>query len=209
MKKQFLLFSIVLFAISKISAQIEIIKFPQVAKQVDLMIEHHQSSAKRHIELINQNNKSDSPEMKNLVDEWKTVEEANKITLKTIFNIYGFLGYSEVGKESSHNFLQMVQHFDSDLTFQQQVLVEMEKQIGKTNANPTEFADLTDRVNLNQNKLQVYGTQLKLNDKGTAFEPMPVIDPQSLNKRRAEVGLETIEAAIIIMNGHFSASLKK
>lgn len=209
MIKQFLVFLIVLFTISEISAQIGNIKLPEVAKQVDLMIEHNQSVAKRHIELINQNNKSDSPEMKNLMDEWKTVEEADKITLKTTFKVYGFLGYSEVGKESSHNFLQMVQRFDSDSTFQQQVLIEMKKQIDNINANPTEFADLTDRVNLNQNKLQVYGTQLKLNDKGTTFEPKPVIDPQNLNKRRAEVGLGTIEQAIIIMNGHFSAGLKK
>ena len=209
MKNQISLILILLFTTSQIHAQIENIKFAQVAKQVDLMIEHDQSVAKRHIERMNQPNKGNLSEMKILMDEWKTVEETDKIQLKTIFRDYGFLGYSEVGEKSSHNFLQLVQHFDSDSAFQQQVLVEMKKNIDKINASPTEFAYLTDRVNLNQKKLQVYGTQLQLNEKGSSYEPKPVIDVQNLNKRRAEVGLATIEEAVMLMNRHFAVSLKK
>jgi hypothetical protein len=209
MKKQILLLLIVLFTAFQTYAQTENVKLPQVAKQIDLMIEHDQSVAKRHIDLMNQNAKSDSPEMKNLMDEWKTVADADKILLKTLFKENGFLGYSEVGEQSSHNFLQMVQRFDADSTFQQEVLAEMKKHIAKINASPIEFAYLTDRVNLNQGKPQVYGTQLKINEKGTSYEPKMVIDPQNLNKRREEIGLGTIEEAILIMNRHFAGSLKK
>ena len=209
MKKQILLLLIALFTAFQIQAQTEPVKLPAVAKQIDLMIEHDQSVAKRHIDFMNQNVKSDSPEMKNLMDEWKSVGDADKIQLKTLFKENGFLGYSEVGEQSSHNFLQMVQRFDDDATFQQEVLVEMKKNIDKINANPIEFAYLTDRVNLNQGKPQVYGTQLKINEKGTSYEPKTVIDPPNLNKRRAEVGLGTIEEAVLIMNRHFAASLKK
>ena len=85
----------------------------------------------------------------------------------------------------------------------------MKKHIAKINASPVEFAYLTDRVNLNQAKPQVYGTQLKINEKGTSYEPKKVIDPENLNKRRAEIGLGTIEEAISIMNKHFVTSLKK
>ena len=210
MKKQILLLLlIILFTAFKTHAQNENIKLPAVAKQIDLMIEHDQSVAKRHIDLMNQNIKSDAPEMKNLMDEWKTVGDADKIQLKTLFKENGFLGYSEVGEQSSHNFLQMVQRMDTDSTFQQEVLVMMKKQIEKANASPIEFAYLTDRVNLNQAKPQVYGTQLKINEKGTSYEPKTVIDLKNLNKRRAEIGLGTIEEAISIMNRHFANSLKK
>jgi hypothetical protein len=208
MKKQILLLLIVLFAAFQIHAQTDV-KLPAVAKQIDLMIEHDQSVAKRHIDLMNQNVKSDSPEMKSLMDEWKSVADADKIQLKTLFNENGFLGYKEVGEQSSHNFLQMVQRMDADSTFQQEVLVEMKKHIAKINASPIEFAYLTDRVNLNQAKPQVYGTQLKINEKGTSYEPKTVVDPANLNKRRAEIGLGTIEEAVSIMNGHFATSLKK
>jgi hypothetical protein len=208
MKKQILLLSTVLFTAFQIHAQTDV-KLPAVAKQIDLMIEHDQSVAKRHIDLMNQNIKSDAPEMKNLMDEWKTVGDSNKILLKTLFKENGFLGYSEVGEQSSHNFLQMVQRMDADSIFQQEVLVVMKKQIEKINASPIEFAYLTDRVNLNQGKPQVYGTQLKINEKGTSYEPKMVIDPENLNKRRAEIGLGTIEEAILIMNKHFVTSLKK
>ncbi len=209
MKNQILLLLTVLFTTFQIRAQTENIKLPEVARQIDLMIEHDQSIAKRHIDLMNQSVKFDAPEMKNLMDEWKTVADSDKILLKTLFKENGFLGYGEVGEESSHNFLQMVQRFDADSTFQQQVLIEMKKHIEKINASPLEFAYLTDRVNLNQKKLQVYGTQLKLNEKGTSYEPKPVIDSHNLNKRRAEVGLGTIEEAVLIMNRHFTTSLKK
>lgn len=208
MKKQILLLLIILFTAFQIHAQTDV-KLPAVAKQIDLMIEHDQSVAKRHIEFMNQNVKSGSPEMKNLMDEWKSVGDADKIQLRTLFKENGFLGYSEVGEQSSHHFLQMVQRFDDDATFQQEVLVEMKKNIDKINANPIEFAYLTDRVNLNQGKPQVYGTQLKINEKGTSYEPKTVIDPLNLNKRRAEVGLATIEEAVLVMNKHFAASLKK
>lgn len=209
MKKQLLLFLIVLFATIQMIAQTATLKLPVVAKQIDLMIEHDQSVAKRHIDLMNQKVRSDSPEMKKLMDEWKSVGDADKIQLKTLFKENGFLGYNEVGEQSSHNFLQMIQRFDDDTAFQQEVLVEMKKHIDKINANPIEFAYLTDRVNLNQKKPQMYGTQLKINEKGTSYEPKPVIDPQNLNKRRAEVGLGTIEEAILLMNKHFATSLKK
>ncbi len=209
MKKQILLLLIVLLTAFQIHAQTENVKLPQVAKQIDLMIEHDQSVAKRHIDLMNQNIKSDSPEMKNLMDGWKTVGDADKILLKTLFKDHGFLGYNEVGEQSSHNFLQMVQRMDADSTFQQEVLVSMRKQIEKINASPIEFAYLTDRVNLNEGKPQVYGTQLKINEKGTSYEPKMVIDPENLNKRREQIGLGTIEEAILIMNKHFVTSLKK
>jgi hypothetical protein len=209
MKKQILLLLIVLFTSFQIHAQTETVKLPQVAKQIDLMIEHDQSVAKRHIDLMNQNIKPESAEMKNLMDEWKSVADSDKILLKTLFKENGFLGYNEVGEESSHNFLQMVQRMDADSTFQQEVLGEMKKHLAKINASPIEFAYLTDRVNLNQGKPQVYGTQLKINEKGTSYEPKMVIDPKNLNNRRAEIGLGTIEEAIAVMNGHFATSLKK
>jgi hypothetical protein len=209
MKKQILLLLIILFITFQIHAQTENVKLPEVSKQIDLMIEHDQSVAKRHIDLMNQNVKPDSPEMKNLMDEWKTVADADKILLKTLFKENGFLGYSEVGEQSSHNFLQMVQRMDADSTFQQEVLADMKKHIAKINASAIEFAYLTDRVNLNQAKPQIYGTQLKINEKGTSYEPKMVIDPKNLNTRRAEIGLGTIEEAILIMNRHFAASLKK
>lgn len=209
MKKQILLLLIVLLTAFQSYAQTETVKLPAVAKQIDLMIEHDQSVAKKHIDLMNQNVKSDAPEMKSLMDEWKTTADADKIQLKILFKEYGFLGYKEVGEKSSHNFFQMVQKMDSDSTFQQEVLVVMKKQIEKINASPIEFAYLTDRLNLNHSKPQVYGTQLKINEKGTTYEPKPVIDPENLNKRRAEIGLGTIEEAISTMNGHFANSLKK
>ena len=79
----------------------------------------------------------------------------------------------------------------------------------RKNANPSNYAYLVDRVKVNTNKLQIYGTQMILNKDQTSYEPKPVIDPENLNKRRESVGLGTIEEYIGIMNSHYRGSLSK
>lgn len=54
-----------------------------------------------------------------------------------------------------------------------------------------EFALLTDRVLVHQNKAQLYGTQLKILDGELVFNP--ILDKENVNSRRAEVGLFSLE----------------
>ena len=54
-----------------------------------------------------------------------------------------------------------------------------------------EFALLTDRVLVHQNKPQLYGTQLNILNGELVFDP--ILDKESVNKRRAEVGLPSLE----------------
>jgi len=103
----------------------------------------------------------------------------------------------------------MMQHCDKDPKFQEEVLAEMKKHLERKNANASNYAYLIDRVNVNTGKPQVYGTQMKLNQEGSSYEPKIVMELQNLNKRRAEVGLSTIEEYIGVMNSHYKGSLKK
>ena len=54
-----------------------------------------------------------------------------------------------------------------------------------------EFALLTDRVLIYQNKPQLYGTQLNIIGGELVFEP--ILDQENVNHRRAEVGLPSLE----------------
>lgn len=116
----------------------------------------------------------------------------NTAVLKQIFNKYGFPNYDKVGKEASKNFWLCVQHSDHDLKFQQQVLKKMKVEVKRGKADPSNYAWLTDRVNINSGKPQIYGTQLAYKADGT---PMPrnLKDPKTVNDRRKEIGLEPIE----------------
>jgi hypothetical protein len=79
----------------------------------------------------------------------------------------------------------------------------------KGNASLADFAYLTDRVKVNTKQLQVFGTQMQLNESKTSYEPRPLIDPENVNLRRSEIGLETIEEYIEIMNERYYGTISK
>lgn len=56
---------------------------------------------------------------------------------------------------------------------------------------PRDKAFLLDRTLVFKGEPQIYGTQFREGEKGA--EPFPIKDPESLNQRRQEVGLEPFE----------------
>ncbi len=200
----------VIAKIEKIQAdELAKLKHPKIAKMLDSMVVSDQAVRHKYIELMNQGLKENAPDRVNAGKAMFSADSSNMIILKKIFKEYGFMGIEEVGKQGSGNFWLMMQHCDRDPKFQEEVLSEMKKHIERKNANPSNYAYLIDRVNGNTGKPQVYGTQMKLNQEGSSYEPLPVIEPENLNKRRAEVGLGTIEEYIGIMNSRYKGSLKK
>jgi hypothetical protein len=118
----------------------------------------------------------------------------NEQRLRFVIDKYGFPGYDLVGEKGSNNFWLMVQHCDKDISFQQRVLKAMKAELPKHNADPKNYAYLTDRVLLNTGRKQIYGTQLTYNLDSCQAIPKPLIDSLEVDKRRATVGLETIES---------------
>jgi hypothetical protein len=113
--------------------------------------------------------------------------------LEGIFNRYGFPGYDLVGKDGSQDFWLMVQHCDKWPAFQERVLTAMKPQVLKGNANPSNYAYLVDRVMLNTNRKQVYGSQVTYNLDSCQALPKSLADSSTVNARRKEMGLEPIE----------------
>lgn len=116
----------------------------------------------------------------------------NTRTVKQIFATYGYPNYDMVGKESEKNFWLCVQHSDHDLEFQQRVLKKMKKEVKHRKPSAPSFATLTDRVNINLGRPQIYGTQVSYDENRTAF-PKKLKNPKKVNKRRQLVGLEPLE----------------
>lgn len=139
----------------------------------------------------------------------RSTDSINFYRLKKITDTYGFPGYTLVGEDFSDSFWNLVQHQDNHLEYQKEVLALMKIEVDKKNASGTYYAYLTDRVLVNSNEEQEFGTQMRINDAGTSYEPKPVIDPINLNARRASVGLTTIEEYIQLMNTRYSGNLNK
>lgn len=119
---------------------------------------------------------------------------ANEQRLIAVINKYGFPGYDLVGEKGSNHFWLMVQHCDKDVSFQRRVLKAMKAELPKHNADPKNFAYLTDRVLVNTGHKQLYGTQLTYNTDSCQAIPKPLQDSVNVNKRRLALGLETIES---------------
>lgn len=118
--------------------------------------------------------------------------EKNAIVAKKYFKDNGFPGIRENGNSTPLHFWLIVQHSDNDVSFQKKVLNAMKKQLKNKNANPQNYAYLYDRVKKNENKPQLYGTQMVWDSLGV-HRPYKLKSPGKVNELRTKVGLEPIE----------------
>ena len=79
----------------------------------------------------------------------------------------------------------------------------MKQEADRGNAAIKDYAYLYDRVKINRDQLQQYGTQMRVDTLKMTCEPKPVEDPVKLNERRKQVGLSPMEDYIRIMNESF------
>ena len=121
---------------------------------------------------------------------FQRVVRTNFPLVSQIFEQYGFPNYQLVGKKTSDQYFLLVQHSDMDVQFQKKVLAKMEKEVMDGNASGKNFAFLTDRININEGKPQVYGTQVHMSGHTIIKN---CIDVENLDKRRKAVGLEPIK----------------
>jgi hypothetical protein len=86
----------------------------------------------------------------------------------------------------------VAQHADFDVAFQRQVVELMTAAVAEGQADPTELAYLVDRVAVNSDEPQTYGTQIRCRA-GEPAPATPILDPEGLDARRAGVGLGPLE----------------
>ncbi|MBI5405700.1 hypothetical protein HY972_01520 [Candidatus Kaiserbacteria bacterium] len=100
---------------------------------------------------------------------------------------------SKVGKETSHNAWLLVQHAYHQVDFQEQCLALM-KQESAGEVASRNIAMLEDRVRVNKNQPQLYGTQFRQTT--GEHKPLPIEDEVNVNERRKQMGFDTLEENI-------------
>ncbi len=178
---------------------LKMVKHPNLIPLLDSMVVVDQNVRVLGTKLIREKGES-NPETQVVLKQMSQVDSSNRKVLKQIYEKYGFLGFNKVGKKGSNNFWLLLQHCDRDVNFQEEVLKMMKQEVEVKNADSKNYAYLIDRVKRNTNQMQIYGTQAQLNKDGTSYEPQPVIEPENLNNRRLEMGLESIESYIQALN---------
>lgn len=149
---------------------------------------------RQQIEGVDKKHGWNSPEMKNL---WKVINEKDSINLIRIMKILderGWLGADVIGQQGNSTLFLVIQH--SDLKIQEKYLPMMREAVAKKNASASSLALLEDRVALRQGKKQIYGSQIGRKPNGGDFYISPLEDPDNVDKRRAAVGLGTLESYV-------------
>lgn len=124
---------------------------------------------------------------------WEVVEAQDKILEKEVLNIidlYGWLGISQVGRLANTTLWSVLQH--GSVTSKKKYAPLLKASVLKRESNPKHYARLVDRMLINSNKPQLFGTQIDYNS-STAPVFFPIEKPEYINQRRKEIGLGGIE----------------
>ncbi|WP_224491263.1 DUF6624 domain-containing protein [Robertkochia flava] len=118
---------------------------------------------------------------------------ANQKRIKDLFEQYGFLGVEKIGEAGATAFWLPIQHADNDIPFQQEILEAMEKEIENGNADKYHYAMLEDRINVNLNQPQRFGSQVTYNEVGQAIPKFGLADSASVDSLRKEFSLPALK----------------
>lgn len=131
---------------------------------------------------------------KELKAHWKVINKADSINLIKITKIldkYGWLGEDVIGGQGNSTLFLVIQH--SDIKTQEKYLPLMKEAVKNGKADSSSLALLEDRVALRKGEKQIYGSQIGRDQETGKFYVLPLTDPENVDKRRAEVGLGTIQ----------------
>jgi hypothetical protein len=127
--------------------------------------------------------------MRRAETEWDdAVDIDNTNYLRELIDETGWPSISEYGQEVGKATWLLAQHADHDATFQHRCL-ELMKSMPTSEVDQTYVAFLEDRMRVNNNESQLYGTQFYKD--GERYIPHPIDDMQELDDRRLAMGLES------------------
>jgi hypothetical protein len=120
------------------------------------------------------------------------VHRANAARLKEIIAEHGWPTRDLVGENGAEAAWLIVQHAIGDPPFQREMLQILQDgaELGEIPAYQPAY--LEDRICLYEGRPQIYGTQFMPDENGLPA-PWTIADPEGVNQRRADLGLDTIE----------------
>ncbi len=115
------------------------------------------------------------------------IDKRNTARVKEIVATSGWPTISKYGEQAAHAAWLLVQHADNDPQFQGKALALM-RDLPDGEVSRQDIAYLEDRVRVNTGRPTLYGTQF-YNDSQGVFGPHPIEGRDTLDERRAAVGL--------------------
>lgn len=125
---------------------------------------------------------------------WKIIIEKDSINIikvKKILDERGWLGPDVIGNQGNATLFLVIQH--ADFETQEKYLPMMRDAVKNGKANASSLALLEDRVALKKGEKQIYGSQVGRDQETVEYYVLPLLDPENVDERRAEVGLSPIQ----------------
>jgi hypothetical protein len=173
---------------------------PKLAAELLKRMDEDQAARKRLTALLQQSQGKAAAEIQleqaEIMQTVAAVDQRNRLWLAEQIQRTGWPGKSLVGEEAAHAAWLLVQHADADPEFQERCLEQM-KAAGTGEVAAIDIAYLTDRVLVARGRPQIYGTQCEEVD--GRFQPRTCIEPDLLDQRRKEVGLQPIKEYLQLM----------
>jgi len=133
----------------------------------------------------------DSEEYRSLWDTIRLKDSTNLIFVSTLIDDRGWLGADVIGERGNSTLFYVIQHSNTETW--EKYLPVMQDAVKKGNASGAQLALLVDRAALARGERQTYGSQLIGYPDKPGYVVEPMIDPDNVDKRRAEVGLGTMQ----------------
>ncbi|MEV2258605.1 DUF6624 domain-containing protein [Streptomyces anulatus] len=121
-------------------------------------------------------------------------DHADTKVLRRILAEHDWPGHRLVGPDAARAAWSIALHSDDEPDFQRAATILLERAAQAGDARIDHWAHLHDRALITNGHLQEYGTQLLLNPDGITLCPLRA--PESLDERRATVGLPPITVAL-------------
>lgn len=122
----------------------------------------------------------------------QAVHDKNVTALKEIIKEQGWPGISLVGKDGAQSAWLIAQHAVSHYKFMTDSVKLLKDAVTRNDIESWQFAFLQDRILTMSGKEQIYGTQFDVDEKGWPV-PFPIKEAETVNQRRKNLGLNSLE----------------
>jgi hypothetical protein len=136
----------------------------------------------------------------------KLLNDRNQKDLEKLIELKGWPKISVVGEDAANAAFLVIQH--SDIDQQQKYLPIIENLCKQNEASWQDYALMYDRIQVNSNKPQKYGSQVRFNEVSGTYELFPLLDENKVDQWRKEVGLEPLADYLLYWGIEFSPKEK-
>lgn len=171
--------------------------YKQISVQLDAIYDSDQDIREYYHSELGKGKDKDSPEMKAILDSMSIVDSKNFAVVNELIKKHGFLGNNLKTFKSRAAMFAVIQHASTEE--KERLLPVFHHALRNGELQPQLFAYIEDRMLVNKENVQKYGTQYRIQDGEVVIYP-PLIDSTMVDIYRKSVGLEPLEKYIDQIN---------